>query len=222
MSLYTWPPQTAHGRVIPKSRIYEGAGVTKALQAKFVDQVERMEWTHVLRHDRLNLKAADGVEELAVVAITLHKPEVDAAVLAAIERAIPRPLVLELVHGGRTRLAMAWKRPSLAASGQWVTSPHFIGPWEAARIPRAPLPSALDMAALYAALLDPLLPAKVSLGETLADRVARAEEAARLGREITRLESAVAREKQFNRKVELNVALKHTRKKLARLLSAAS
>ena len=137
MTLYAWPAKTAHGRVIPKTRIYDGASATRAVQAKFVAQVERMDWTHVLRPDTLNLKAADGVSELAVVAVTLHRPDVDTAVLAAIERAIPRPLVIELSHGARTRLCMAWKRPSLAGGGQWVTSPHFMGPWLATAWRRA-------------------------------------------------------------------------------------
>jgi hypothetical protein len=219
MTLYIWPPKTAHGRVIPKTRIYDGAGASRALQAKFVNQVERMEWTHVLRPDTLNLKAADGVAELAVVAITLHKPDIDAAILAAIERAIPRPLVLELSHNARTRLCMAWKRPSLAGGEQWVTSPHFMGPWMTADTKRSALPPALDMAALYAALLDPLLPPRISETETLAERVIRAEEAARLEREATRLSAAIAREKQFNRKVELNAALKELHKKHAALLA---
>jgi hypothetical protein len=218
MTLYIWPPKTAHGRVIPKTRIYDGAGASRALQAKFVNQVERMEWTHVLRPDTLNLKAADGVSELAVVAITLHKPDVDAAVLAAIERAIPRPLVLELSHNARTRLCMAWKRPSLAGGEQWVTSPHFMGPWIAAGTKRSALPPALDMAALYAALLDPLLPPRISETETLAERVTRAEEAARLEREAARLSAAIAREKQFNRKVELNADLKRLRQQHAVLI----
>jgi Domain of unknown function (DUF4391) len=219
MTLYIWPPKTAHGRVIPKTRIYDGAGASRALQAKFVNQVERMEWTHVLRPDTLNLKTADGVAEVAVVAITLYKPDIDTAILAAIERAIPRPLVLELCHNARTRLCMAWKRPSLAVSGQWVTSPHFMGPWIAADTKRSALPPALDMATLYAALLDPLLPPRISETETLAERVIRAEEAARLEREATRLSAAIAREKQFNRKVELNAALKELHKKHAALLA---
>ncbi len=221
MTLFAWPGKTAFGRVIPKSRIYEGASASRAVQAKFVEQIERMEWTHVLRPDTLNLKAADGVEELAVVVVTLHTPDVDGAVLTAIERAIPRPLVLELRHGGRARLAMAWKRPSFASSGQWVTSSHFMAEWTPVDTTRVPLPQALDMAALYAALLDPLLPPRKTPGEFLANRVARADEAGRVAREVARLEGALARETQFNRKVEMNASLKAASRQLAELLGTA-
>jgi hypothetical protein len=219
VTLYAWPPRTTFGRVIPKSRIYEGAAVPRAGQAKFVEQIERMEWTHVLRADTLNLRPSKNVEEIAVIAIALHTGEVEQAVLSAIEKAIPRPLILELSHSGRTRMVAAWKRPNLAEAGKWVTSSHVFGPWQSANAPRQALPAALDLAPLYAGLLDPLLPAKHSPDESIADRVARAEEAAQLSREIVKLKAGLKREKQFNRKVELNAALRAANARHAALTS---
>lgn len=219
MTLYAWPPRTAFGRVIPKNRIYGAAQLQRTTQAKFVEQVERMEWTHVLRADRLNLKPSPDVEEIAVIAIDLHQPDVDFVVLAAIEKAIPRPLILELRHGGRVRMAMAWKRPSQAEAGKWVTAPHAFTAWQAGDSLREALPTALNMARLYARLLDPLLPPKHSLEEPIAARVARAEGAAQLEREITQLEAGLRREKQFNRKVELNAELRAAKARHAALLS---
>jgi hypothetical protein len=218
MTLFAWPARTAFGRVIPKSRIYEGASVPHAMQRKFVEQVERMEWTHVLRADTLNLQPSKDVEEMAVIAVALHAPDVDPVVLTAIDKAIPRPLILELSHAGRVRMAAAWKRPSLAEQGKWVTAPHAFGPWQVTDAPRQTLPSALSMAALYACLLDPLLPAKRTPDETLAERAARAEEAAQTAREISRLEAGLKREKQFNRKLELNAELRAARARHAALM----
>jgi hypothetical protein len=74
------------------------------------------------------------------------------------------------------------------------------------------------MASLYAGLLDPLLPAKRAPEETLAEQAARAEEAAQVAREITRLEAGLKREKQFNRKVELNAELRAARARHAALM----
>lgn len=222
MTLYAWPAHTALGRVIPKSRIYEAAQLPRAMQARFVAQVDRMEWTHVLRADRLNLAPSPEVEEIAVIAIDLHGPEVDLAVLSAIEKAIPRPLILELRHGGRVRMAAAWKRPSQAEAGKWVTAPHAFTPWQPAEAPRVPMPAALDMAGLYARLLDPLLPERRTADEPLAARVARSEEAAQIEREISRLEAGLKREKQFNRKVELNAALRTARDRLKTIVGGAN
>jgi hypothetical protein len=184
------------------------------MQAKFVDRVDRMEWTHVLRADRLNLRPSAEVEEIAVIAIDLHTPDVEPAVLAAIEKAIPRPLILELKHAGRMRMAMAWKRPSQAEAGKWVTATHAFTAWQPGDTPRQTLPIALDMATLYARLLEPLLPPRQIDDEPIAARVARAEEATQIEREVMRLENALARERQFNRKVEINAALRTAKTKL--------
>lgn len=219
MTLYAWPATTAFGRNIPKNRIYDGADASRALQEKFVAQVERLEWTHVLRPDTLNVPPSPNVDEIAVITVTLHTSEVDPAVLAAIEKAIPRPLILELAHGGRRRLAATWKRPSLAEAGKWVTSAHFLGPWHAETAARQPLPAALDLGALYAALLNPLLPPAQAPDEAIASRIGRAEEAAQIARDIARLEAGLRREKQFNRKVELNAALRAARARHAQLIT---
>lgn len=217
MTLYAWPPRTVFGRAIPKSRIYSAAQLSRSVQAKFVEQVERMEWTHVLRADRLNLSQSPDLEEIAVITIDLHVPEVDLVVLAAIEKAIPRPLILELRHSGRVRMAAAWKRPSQAEAGKWVTAPHAFSPWLPADTPREALPPALNMAALYAGLLDPLLPPKQATDEPVSARIARAERAAQIEREISRLEASLRREKQFNRKVEINAALRAAKAQLSAL-----
>ena len=158
---------------------------------------------------------------LATVASDHHKRMVDKhrAKLQAIEKAIPRPLILELRHGGRARMAMAWKRPSQAEAGKWVTAPHALTAWQAGNTPREALPTVLDMATLYARLLEPMLPPRQSPDEPIAARVARSEEAAQLEREIARMEAGVRREKQFNRKVELNAELRAAKARYTALTS---
>lgn len=42
MTLYHYPPQTALKRVIPKTRIYEGAGASTALRERFTREVEQI------------------------------------------------------------------------------------------------------------------------------------------------------------------------------------
>ena len=219
MTLYAWPARTVFGRAIPKNRIYSAAQLPRAMQAKFVDQVERMEWTHVLRADRLNLQPSTEIEEIAVIAIDLHAPEIEQAVLQAIEKSIPRPLILELRHAGRVRMAMAWKRPSQAEVGKWVTASHAFTAWQAGNAPREALPTAVDMAMLYARLLEPMLPPRQSPEEPIAARVARSEEAAQMEREIARMEAGVRREKQFNRKIELNAELRAAKSRYSSLTS---
>jgi len=65
----------------------------------------------------------------------------------------------------------------------------------------------LNMGALYQAFLKPLIPLAAKKNESLEDLVERAERLSRKTREAARLEGRIKKEKQFNRKVELNRSL---------------
>ena len=70
-----------------------------------------------------------------------------------------------------------------------------------------PLPTALDLGHLYAALFGPLLPLPAWAGETLEDHVARCDEFQSVTKRIDQLATRIRREKQFDRKVALNEEL---------------
>lgn len=73
---------------------------------------------------------------------------------------------------------------------------------------RQPLPVALDVAGLYRELLHALIPLPARAGESLRDQLDRLARVRTAERECARLEATLAREKQFNRKVEVNRALR--------------
>ena len=73
------------------------------------------------------------------------------------------------------------------------------------------------MAQLYVGLLQRVMPLPIRTGEALADWVARIERAGVLQREIERLQGRMGRERQFNRRVEMNGALRELKTELEHL-----
>ncbi|HBQ6958111.1 TPA: DUF4391 domain-containing protein, partial [Klebsiella pneumoniae] len=112
MTLYAWPKQAAFGRVVPKSKIYEHATASAALRERFVQQVEQINWAYKLAPETVNLPATPAVAEIQVFRLGLKGASLDHEVLKAIDRAIPFPLIFELVQGGRAKLVAAYKRPA--------------------------------------------------------------------------------------------------------------
>lgn len=167
MTLYAWPKQAAFGRVVPKSKIYEHASVSAALKERFVQQVEQVNWAYKLAPETVNLPATPAVTEIHVLRLGLKGASLDQEVLKAIDRAIPFPLIFELVQGGRIKLVAAYKRPaqhpkSAADNSRWVIGSYFETDWQPEGSPRQPLPVALNMAGLYEQLLSPLVQGKVA------------------------------------------------------------
>lgn len=237
MTLYDWPRASAFGRVIPKTKIYEHAGANTGLKDLFVREVDQIVWSHKLAPETVNLAATKQVSEIQVFRITARTATLDREVLRAIDKAIPFPLIFEVTHGGRVRLAAAYKRPSEADSARWVVGDYFQGEWLSEDAPRVLLPVALNMGALYERLLEPLVtgqtarlirdlgqtpqtpftPAEVERPVSLEERIAQAEAIERQAREVERIKARLWREKQFNKRVAINAELRAAKQELERL-----
>lgn len=249
MILYDWPRASAFGRVIPKTKIYEHAGANTGLKDLFVREVDQITWSQKLAPETVNLAATKQVAEIQVFRITARTASLDPAVLRAIDKAIPFPLIFEVAHGGRVRLAAAYKRQSLnsrgeADSARWVVGDYFQGDWLPEDAPRTQLPVALNMGALYERLLEPLVagqtaglvpgpvtgfgeepqtpftPAEAERPMSLEERIAQAEAIKAQTREVERIKTRLGREKQFNKRVAINAELRAAKQELERLTGA--
>lgn len=201
--------------------------------------VDQIVWSHKLAPETVNLSATKSVAEIQVFRITARTASLDHDVLRAIDKAIPFPLIFEVVHGGRVRLAAAYKRPSEADSTRWVVGDYFLGDWLPEETQRTPLPVALNMGALYERLLEPLVTGQTNrlvpdIAETanseaqiekplsLEDRIALAEAIKAKLREVERIQSRLAREKQFNKRVAINAELRTAKQELERLTAGST
>lgn len=207
-ALFAYPPNAAFGRVLPKSKIYERAQPTAKVKELFVRQVEQIIWQYKLAPETINVEGTLAVPEIQVFSITLKSNELTLDVLHCIDQAIPFPLIFELHHEGNAKPIAAYKRPSEADTTKWVVSQYFSPGWVPEDAPRQPLPVVFDLEALYAQLLAPLLPYPPRHGETLQEQVDRMEHIGQLQRELDRCEARLYKEKQFNRKVDINKAIR--------------
>ena len=214
---FDYPKAAAFGRVVPKTRIYEHAGANTALKDLFVTQVDQIVWKFKLAPETINLAATRAVSEIQVFGVSLRTNKLDDEVLRAIDRAIPFPLLFELTWSGKRRAVAAFKRPSEADAAKWVVSEYFATDWAADDAPRQPLPVALNLGGLYDAILTAMMPVAKAADEDIQTRVARMEAIRAKTREVDRIKTRLAREKQFNKRVAINAELRVARQELERL-----
>jgi len=216
--LVSYPKQAEFGRVLPKNKIYEHGAVKTRLKERFVEQVEQIVWQYKLAPETINLPAKPGAPEIQVFRIALKGPELDEAVLQCIDDAVQFPLLFELEYQGKVRMVATYKRPSEADSARWVTSEYFWGNWQPTTSERNPLPAALDLGSLYAALLRQLIPLASRQSETLQQLVERYGAVKAAALQIAKLKKKLEKEKQFNRKVEINSELRELKKEYDELM----
>ena len=217
IALFSWPSQAAVSRPVAKAKIYAHAKPSTALRALFVEQVESITWAYKLAPESTNLPAKPDVPEIEVFEIALKLPDVSHSVLRCIDKAIPFPILFVLRHGGQSQPVAAYKRPSEAASGQWVLGDYHSGPWQKDSSTRPGLPVSLDLQGLYEQILRQHFSIPARAGESLRDHLDRLAELAAKQAAAVKLEASLSAEKQFNRKVEINAQLRTIRNELEAL-----
>lgn len=212
--LYRWPPAAQFGRAVPKTKFYEHGNVRTALREKFVEDVQSITWAYKLAESTIRLKGTGAVPEIQVFAVETKGGDVPDDVLAAIDKSVHFPMLFEVSRGNEVRMVAAHK--TLGGATPKVGS-YFTTQWLPYDAARAPLPTAIDLPALYEAMLSSLLPVATRRGESLSKAADRMDKAKKLEREIAALERKLRAEPQLNRKIELRRALKDRQAALADL-----
>jgi hypothetical protein len=218
--LYCWPQAARFDRVVPKNRFYEHGQVTTALREKFIAEVQRVTWSYKLAETTINLAGTASVPEIQVFQIDAKGEDVSEAVLTAIDKSVKTPIIFEIAQGdadtGRTRMVAAHKQPGIRTP---KLGAYFTTGWHSTEAERRPLPTAINLPSLYAALLEPLVPIATRQGEELSGVTARVETVRKIEREVAALERKIRNEPQLNRKVELRRTLRAKQATLADLTS---
>ncbi|MCK9213891.1 MAG: DUF4391 domain-containing protein [Rhodoferax sp.] len=214
VALFAWPSKAVVARPVAKAKIYAHAKPTAALRALFVDQVESITWAYKLAPETINLPAKPDVPEIEVFEIVLKLPNISHSVLRCIDKAIPFPILFVLRYDGHSQPIAAYKRPSDAASGQWVVGDYHAAPWQKDGVVRPGLPVALDLQGLYEQLLRQHFAVPARPSESLRDQLDRISLWSAKQTAAAKLETRLVQEKQFNRKVEINAQLRTIRQEL--------
>lgn len=209
-ALVQWPESARIDRVVPKRTLASAASTPTAVRRALTEDVGQVRWLFTLSPALTTLPGTAEVPEFVVIGIDLRAADLEPSTLRSLDRAIPKRVIFELSRTvqGRPEHRMA---AALSAHGPTGRGRHVSTPWLPAATPRAPLPAAINLEALYLAALNPLLPASRTSSARVSEVAGRIETVASLDRKIAALESRMRREAQFNRKVELRQELRKMR-----------
>ena len=207
--LYRWPEAAKFGRRVPKEKFYEHGTVNTSVREKFINEVQRITWAYKLAEATINLPSTPAVPEIQVFTIDAKTDNVSEAVVGAVDKAIPFPIIFEIAHHRgeqpETRTVAAHKQ---LGTGAPKLSAYYSTGWQPGDTERQAMPTAITLPALYAALLQPLTPITARPGEEMSDVADRLAQVRKLEREVAALERKLRTEPQLNRKVELRRTLK--------------
>lgn len=215
-----FPKTTEFNKRIPKQKFYENLDVTPVLKRLFVDQIKLIYWRNKLAETTMNVAAGQNVTEIEVFEIRLQKGRLDEAVLQQIDKAIPYHILFLLTYGGNEQAWIGYKEVAGSGKNALKIGRYYHTDW----VPEGSLQfsiDGLDLDAVYAGLLqqsagDALIAAS---GESLREAVEHDEKRRQIEKQAAVLESKMCRERQLNRKIEINKKIKKLNRELEALQS---
>lgn len=213
--MFGFPASTEFGKRIPKQKFYENIGITPALKRVFVEQIRLIYWRNKLAATTLNLAAGEVVTEVEVFEIRLNTAQLDEAVFSQIDKEIPYHILFILTYDGKAQAWIGYKEATASGNNAFKVSRYYHTDW----IPEDELQfrvDGLNMDAAYESLVRQIAGdvLQADAGESLQASVARDERRRQLEKQIASLENKMHREKQLNRRMEINAELKRLRKEL--------
>lgn len=208
----SFPAATRFDRIVAKEKIMKQSGSSVAVKKLFQDQVGQIRCFHELSEEKMNLKSSVAVPKILIIQVIQKGEKLDGRILEAMDKAFGVPLIFELIYNQQCAYAACYRRRRENDATQWVFSDYYYSNWMPLDATASPIPVALSLASLYEQLIRRLLP--ISSDEPLPALMARISELQKVNREIEKLESRIQKEKQFNRRVELNRKLNALKQEL--------
>ena len=210
--MFGFPASTEFGKRIPKQKFYENIDITPALKRVFVEQIRLIYWRNKLAATTLNLTAGETVTEIEVFEIRLNTPQREEAVLRQVDKEIPYHILFVLTCEGKAQAWIGYKEATASGNNAFKVSRYYHTDW----IPEDELQfrvDGLNMDAVYENLVRQIAgdALQADAGESLQASVARDERRRQLEKQIAALENKMHKEKQLNRRMEINAEIKRLR-----------
>lgn len=210
-----FPASTEFNKKIPKQKFYDNLDISPALRRVFVDQIRLVYWRNKLAASTLNIATGEAVTEIEVFEVRLNDPQLDEAVLKQIDKEIPYHILFVLTCNGKAQAWIGYKEAASSGSNAFKVSRYYHTDW----MPEDELHlhiDGLNMDAVYESLVRQIAGDKLQTdsGESLKESVERDEKKKQLEKQISTLENKMKKEKQLNRRMEMNTELKKIKKVL--------
>jgi len=209
MKLFNLPKSTEFGRVIPKNAFDE---YTNTKQKKLIaDTIQRITWTNKLSIETTNLKS-ESVKEVQIFHIELKQKNDLKKILDIFDKSIPYHIVFVLIFDSEVLLSTSAKHDHITKANDSVLDCTFKSNWISLNDFKYNIPLKESLDQTYISLCNQISEREKEY-KTYQEFVQAEVKIKSIETQISKIESQIKREKQFNKKVNLNMKLSNLKKK---------
>lgn len=201
------PQTTEFNKRVPKQKFYEHLTANAKIKSMFAAQIKTIYWRNKIAASTLNITAGATLPELEVFEVKLNTPDISEAVLRQIDLVIPYYILFLLEYNSKYKAAISFKE--VTENKNIKVNNYYYTNW----LDEKALPlkiEGLNIDTVYENFVRQIAGQSLEKQKNtnLKQSIAKADEKAKLQKQITALENKIRKEKQFNKKFELNMELK--------------
>ena len=209
------PESTAFNRRVPKQTLYENLSVPAALKRSVIAEIKTIWWRNKLATTTVNLAQGSAVSEIEVFEIELATGALNEEVLRLMDCRIPYHLLFVLTFENRAQARIGYKEAAASDNRAFKVRRYYHTDW----MPEDEMYLRIDglnMDAVYENLVRQIAGERLHpvSGESLKESVERDEKRTQIKKQIAALKARKWREKQLNRRMEINSELKRLESEL--------
>lgn len=202
--MFQLPSNTKIQKVIPKNAFDD---YTNAKQKKlFSDKIQRITWLNKIAVNSVNLNGTD-IQEIQVFKIELKEKSIIKDLLSIIEKAIPYHIIFWIEFGDEFYISTSAKHPHPQNENVAVIDYTFTSDWESIENNTYQFELKNNLDWIFKNFCDQLKSIDTDT-KSINELVEKQKNNDVVLKEIEKLKSELAKCKQFNKRVELNLKLK--------------
>ena len=191
--MFGLPSETEVYKFLAKNAVYRKFDFTAAQKASFDEDIKKISIIHEISDNTLHLSGSDE-NEFFILEIQLKHKDYDQKNIERLTKLIDRNLLLALTYEDQVRFAV------------FKTVLHQ-SEWQNAEDVKLTL-NGYDYDTIWENTIRSVIGIADQTGETLEDQIETKIEDEKILKEIEKLNTKLRKEKQFNRKVEINEEIK--------------
>lgn len=194
------PDRCKVNKFIPKKTFYEKIGVSSAIKDEFINNIDKITWLYKLSEDTLEISKSQDVEEIQIFEIILKEKVLPKNMIKIISKAIPYKILFVLKYDKDYCYSIKVNNIYFT---EWNEDIEFSI-------------NGITLETIYENIVKSIIKENNNTN-TFDDIIENKSKVDELSKKIEQLTNKVNNEKQFNKKVELNLELQKLKKEMEEL-----
>jgi len=204
---FSLPKEAYVNKFVAKTKFYEKAGLSSRLQKEFINKIQKITWKYKLAESTIGISKTEKVTEIQIFEIELKEQVIPKNILKVIDKAIPYQILYCFIYGENKAYGITLKEDTKAEN-------YYFSDWNEEKIFDF---TGIDLEKVYQKLVTSFISNDVQGKESFTNIIDTDNNIRTLQNEIIILENKIKKEKQFNRKVEINKQLLQKKEQLIEL-----